>query len=217
MSIFNRSASAGPVQDTVIVENIMSVTSATIPLFTSLLSYSTGFFYFDLLGQVANGSIQVFLGYRIAQENSQILMGKSLKKEDCEKIISIILARKEIVKVENLKNICSIDQLRISAEIKVNEKIVAKCILKMMEKDMKAIDVDQEKLRELVQKFAIMTLSKSTEICKETEEKVKEVYEFANMIDIEKGDSSENPERRRLVEKTINEVLAEEASAKETK
>ena len=155
----------------------------------------------------------MFLGYRIAQENSQILMGKSLKKEDCEKIVSIILARKEIEKVENLKNIWSIDQLRISAEIKVNKKILARCILKMIEKDMKNVEVDQEKLRELVEKFAFVTLSKSTEICKDAEEKVKEIYEFANMIDIEKGDSSESPERRKLVERSINEVLAEDIKA----
>lgn len=70
-------------------------------------------------------------------------MGKSLKKEDCQKIVSIILARKEFERAKNLKKILKVlTSLEFLLILKLMKRFWPKCILKMIQKDFKSIDVD---------------------------------------------------------------------------
>lgn len=162
-----------------------------------------------------NGCVQVYLGYLISSEKTQILIGKSLKEEDHDKIIKIITSSKEIEKVEDLKSSLTTGKLKISAEIKLNEKILAKYVLKRLDKDIKESGLNQEDLKRTVAKFTHLLLAKTTEICESSEKRIQEVYEFAHSIDIEKGNTSMTPEETKNVESIINDILKEEKSHQE--
>lgn len=196
------------IKDTVVIENIYSVASSSVAVLSTLAAYSTGLLWIDSLGLGINGLIQIKIGQRTSDSNSKILILSALSKNDCERVINVILSNKEIEKVENFKSSWSVEQIRISAEIKLNRQILAMTSLKLLEKDLKNIEVDQKELKSLLVKFIYSALTKSVEVCKFTENKIKETYEFAKIIDIEKGDGSEDPEKIKIVQKAVDEVLA---------
>lgn len=216
-SIFNKNYDSGMIKDTVVIENIYSVASASVAVLSSLTAYSTGLLWIDSLGQCINGFIQIKIGQRTSDSNSRILILSALNKDDCEKVIKVILSNKEIEKVENFKSSWSVEQIRISAEIKLNKQILAMASLKLLEKDLKNIQVDQKELRMLLVKFIYSALSKSVEVCKNTENTIKEAYEFAKIIDIEKGDGSGDIEKIKIVQKAVDEVLASVSASSQSK
>ena len=207
-SILRSAYSAGTVKDTVITENFYSVVSASVAVAASVGAYSTGFLWLDGVGQAINGLIQLRLGQNVSGSNSEVLIGKALNVADCEKVIKIILATKGIEGVENLKSSWSVEQLRISAEIKLNRKILALASLKLLEKDIRNLKVDQKELKTLLVKFVYSALTKSVEICKSTEQIIKDTYEFAKIIDIEKDDGFSDAQKKRIVEEALEEVIA---------
>ena len=216
-SILKGRYSEGVVKDTVVTENFYSVLSASVAVASSVGAYSTGLIWLDGVGQLINGLIQIKLGQNVSSSNSKVLIGKALSKADCEKVIKILLDTKGIQAVDSLKSSWSVEQLRISAEIKINTKILAMACLKLIEKDMSSLKVDQKELKSLMVKFVYAALTKSVEISKSTEHDIKETYEFAKIIDIEKDDGSGDAQKRRLVEEAVDEVLASSDSDREVK
>lgn len=194
----------------VIMENVIGISSALTSLVTYSICYSTGLYSIDIVGQIINGYLQVYLGYLISKEQTQILMGRRLKKEDVDKIIKIITASKEIEKVDKFKSTYSNGKLKISAEIKLNDKILTKYVLKRLEKNMKDSGMNQEELKRSVARFTQLLLAKTTEICESSEKRIQEAYEYAHSIDIEKGTAPLTPEETKNVEIIVNDILKEE-------
>lgn len=209
-SFFKDKTNTDPSIELIIMENVLAISSALVSLVTYSICYSTGLHSIDTAGQIINGCIQVYLGYLVSKEQTHILIGSKLKKDDVDKIIKIITVSKEIEKVDKFKSGLSNGKLKISAEIKLNDKILTKYVLKRLEKNLKDSGMNQEELKRTVAKFTQLLLAKTTEICESSEKRIQEAYEYAHSIDIEKGTAPLTPEETKNVERIVNDILKEE-------
>ena len=101
-----------------------------MPIMTSVMCYATGAVWMDLLGELLNGCVQIYLGVLICSENVSVLMGQSMSSEDLRKIQSVLKKKKDLINLEHLKtSYIGSDQLKISASFKyckseINQKLL---------------------------------------------------------------------------------------------
>ena len=71
-----------PLQEVVVSENVLAITGVCIPIITSSLCYTTGHIWFDTVGEIMNGIVQLYLGKLIMFDNAGILLGKSIPETE---------------------------------------------------------------------------------------------------------------------------------------
>ena len=87
--IANEKVRIDPIQQAIVNENVLAIMGVCMPIVTSLACYATSNNIFDLIGEMLNGGIQIYLGYLICNENVKILIGKSLEKQDIAVFVSL--------------------------------------------------------------------------------------------------------------------------------
>jgi divalent metal cation (Fe/Co/Zn/Cd) transporter len=192
-SIVLKKKCVDPIQDVIITENVLAVLGVTIPIFTSLICYSTGIGSIDLFGQFLNGSIQVYLGYLINRQNYELLIGKSLNKKDTEILIDILQSREEIIGVESVKTELTNDLLKISAPLHYDSDKMGENVIKVLEQDVLKISEDkikQEKIFKLLKKSTELYFTQTAQSVRTMEENIKKSYPDIVEIDLEKSASN---------------------------
>lgn len=170
---------------------------------TSFLCHFTGLHWIDLVGEISNGFIQVYLGAMICKVNIEILSGRSIASKDKMEIVKILKDRDEIADIAEFKTeYIGNDSVKISASIKYNSMEVAKNIIEVFEKDIQKITSDpakQEEVRQLLIKSTDLLFTHTTEIIRNMEEDVREVYPNATEIDLEMAKSNIKREYQGMV------------------
>lgn len=185
--------SVDPIQDAIITENVLAVLGVTMPVATSFLCYLTGLAWLDLVGEMCNGVVQIYLGYLICRENTHILMGKGVQKLDFDKILQILKSRKEVKDVIDLKTKWSNEVLLISATVNYDEGKIAENITEALDADIIKITSDeakQKKLKNLILKSTFEFIHHTDNLVKTMEKDVRKYYPNAEFIDIEKCHSN---------------------------
>ena len=203
--------SVDPIQDAIITENVLAVMGVAMPVITSFLCYSTGLGWIDSVGEISNGFIQIYLGYLICKENSQILIGKSVGQKDHEKILDILKNRKEINSVSDLKTRWSNEILEISASVSYNQKALTRNIIRILDDDINKITSDKgdkDKLQQLLAKSTSTFIVEASEIVKNIEDDIRKAYPKVIFIDIEKGQTNINKDLQGIISSTINKSTA---------
>lgn len=187
--IIFKKQSVDPIQDAIITENVLAVMGVGTPVLTSFLCYATGLGWIDLIGEFSNGVIQIYLGYLICKENSQILIGRSLQSVDNIKLLSILNSRREIKDIQYLKTTYSNDELALSAEVVYDQDFLAQKLIRALENDIKQISLDEASergLKELLTKSTYLFITHNAEVIRKIENDIIKAFPCATEIDIEK-------------------------------
>lgn len=83
-SVLRKRTKIDPIQHTIVNENVLAIMGVCMPIMTSIGAYSTGYGGLDLIGEMLNGVVQIYLGALICTENVEFLIGKSMSKADTE-------------------------------------------------------------------------------------------------------------------------------------
>ena len=190
MRIILKKDSVDPIQDAIITENVLAVMGVSMPVITSFLCYATGFGWLDCVGEFSNGIVQVYLGYLICKDNTEILMGKAVLKPDFDKISNILESRTEVIDISDLKTRWSNEVLAISATVRYDENMVARNVVRALQLDIEKITNNEEeraKISRLLLNYTaeFMKLEQST--INSMEADIKKVYPSAKFIDIGKS------------------------------
>lgn len=210
--------SVDPIQDAIITENVLALMGVSMPIFTSLMVYGSGLGWIDLIGEMSNGCIQLYLGYLICKENVEILSGRSISSTDKQRIINILKDREEVAEIADVKTeYIGTGSMKISAAVKYDSREVAKNIIEILEPDICKISHDSKKqqdIRNLLVKSTDLLLTHTTEIIKNMEEDVQLAFPNATEIDLEMAKSNIKNEYRGMVSLTTSESDDERPSLK---
>ena len=183
-----------PIQDAIITENVLAIVGVSMPIFTSLAVYWTGLAWVDLVGEMSNGCVQIYLGYLICKENVEILSGRSIAIKDKQQIIGILKDREEVAEIADVKTeYIGTGSMKISAAVKYDAREVAKNIVETLEPDICRISINakqQQEIRNLLVKSTDLLLTHTTEIIKNMEEDVQKAFPNATEIDLEMAKSN---------------------------
>lgn len=188
-NIIFKKQSVDPIQDAIITENVLAVLGVGTPVLTSFLCYATGLAWFDLLGEFCNGIVQIYLGFLICKENSQILIGKSLSSLDIVQLLTILHSRREIKDIQSLKTKYSNDELAVSAEVVYDQEFIAHKLIQALEIDIKNLDLDRDtenRLKELLKRSTLLFITHNAEVIMKIEADIMKAFPSAREIDIEK-------------------------------
>lgn len=106
--------SVDPIQDAIVSENILSIVGVFVPLMTSGTIYLCGMEWIDNVGEMINGILQIYLGYKITNENVGIIMGRSMSKEELTDLLVVIDDREKVADITHIKTVyLDSDQLSI--------------------------------------------------------------------------------------------------------
>jgi cation diffusion facilitator family transporter len=89
---------------TVLIEDFLALVGIIIAFIATLLTDITHDVFFDGLGSLFIGLVLMFGALILARENKSYLIGRSIRKQDQEKIVSIITASKLVKKVTDLRS-----------------------------------------------------------------------------------------------------------------
>ena len=152
---------------------------------------------------MSNGIIQIYLGYSICRENIEILSGKSIKMKDKEMIINILKNREEVSEIAEVKTeYIGTDSMKISATVKYDSMEISKNIIEILESEIQSISNDikkQQEIRKLLIKSTDLLLTHTTEIIKNMEEDVQNIYPQATAIDLEFANSNIKTEFKGII------------------
>jgi Co/Zn/Cd efflux system component len=138
------------IQDAIITENVLAVMGVVTPIVTSFACMWTGINTFDLVGQMINGNIQIYLGYLIIKSNLSILAGKSIKDQDKNAIIKNLMTMKEISKIVDFKSEFRGDEsVKVFLKIKHNRRYIAENLILQYKQDILSITQDPEKIEKI--------------------------------------------------------------------
>jgi hypothetical protein len=186
--------SIDPIQDAIVTENVLALMGVTMPIITSFSCYLTGLGWLDLLGEVCNGTVQVYLGYLICKENIEILSGKSIDKIDKLRIVKVLKEHPGIADIGEFKaEYMGEDSVKIFAAIKYNNKEIANSMINVFENDIRSITEDakkQEEIKKLLLRSTDLLFTHTTELIKNMERDVQKEYPNASEIDLEIANSN---------------------------
>lgn len=178
-----------PIQSAIVMENILALLGVSMPLVTSTLCYATGLVWLDLVGEMLNGCVQIYLGILICTENSKLLIGQCLQPHEVAQINSILAAHKDISLVESVKtDFLGNESLLVSTTVKFDSQMIAQSIVKRLE--YKLTGTKAQALEELIIKSSELTLTHTTEIIAGAELDIKQ--QFPQISDIELEQSKAN-------------------------
>lgn len=83
-NVLRKRTKIDPIQHTIVNENVLAIMGVCMPIMTSVGAYATGIGGLDLIGEMLNGVVQIYLGALICTENVGFLIGKSMSKADAE-------------------------------------------------------------------------------------------------------------------------------------
>ena len=179
-----------------------------MPIITSVICYSSGLGWVDLIGEISNGIIQIYLGYLICKENVEILSGRSISKKDKQSIIHIMENREEVSEIADVKTeYIGTESMKISATVKYDSREIAKNIIEILEPDIQKITNDAKKredVRNLLIKSTDLLLTHTTEIIRNMEEDVQRAFPNATEIDLELAKSNIKTEYEGVVSLTTS-------------
>lgn len=187
--IILKKQSVDPIQDAIITENVLAVMGVSMPVITSFLCYATGFGWLDSVGEFSNGIVQLYLGYLICKDNTEILMGRGVLKPDFDKISNILKSRTEVSSISDLKTRWSNEVLSISATVKYDENTVAKNILKAMKQDIENITSDNKEraiISRLLLKYTAEFMKLEHSTISKMEADLQKLYPSAQFIDLQR-------------------------------
>ena len=193
-SVIMKKKSIDAIQDAIITENVLAVMGVVTPIITTFACKWTGLFYFDLIGQMINGNIQLYLGYLIVRSNLGILAGKSIDLNSKQEITKKILEKKEILKVTDFKTEFTGDEsVRLYLKIKHNSQYIGQNLVAEFEKEILKLTDDPEKIKS-VKKLMMETIVNYDEIVdliiNKAEKKIVDDFPDAINIDLELSESN---------------------------
>ena len=194
LSVIKNKVSIDPIQDTIIVENMMAVTGVCLPIFTSFLCYFTGLNFFDKAGSVLNGFLQIYLGYLISSENIKILAGQSLDPASSQRMKNIIQSVKKVASVEEVKSeYIGNDTLKMSATIVYDAKNISQNVINQLNDDIDRLYPDKkskEKVHKLLEKITEITLKETSLVISNLENQIQQ--EFSQVVEVDLEVSKSN-------------------------
>ena len=193
-NIVQKKETIDPIQDVVITENVLAVIGITMPIFTSFLCLTTGMDFFDFLGGMVNGAIQLRLAWLILKENTEKLTGRGVNKSDREKIIKLLSNQAEVSEIQDFKNeYIGANAMKISALVKININEINRKILIHLDQKIAKITPDvkkQKEIKDIVTNSNTILLTNITEVISDMETDVKSKYPSIVDIDIELSKSN---------------------------
>ena len=203
LRVMTKKTKIDPIQSAIVNENVLSLMGVCMPIATSLLCYLTGASWVDLVGEMLNGGVQVYLGVVIFTENAKILVGQSLAKAEADKVRYILEDREEVDSVETLKTeYLSNTSFKISATIRYDSEEISDNITEVLETDIQAITSDPQKqkaIRMLISKSTELVLTHTTEIIREMEADVQKEFPHVREIDLEQSKTNISKDYKGLI------------------
>lgn len=177
------------IQDVIITENVLAVMGVVTPIVTTFACMWTGINTFDLVGQMINGNIQLYLGFLIIKSNLSILAGKSINIDQKKAIIQNLMNMKEISHIADFKTEFTGDEsVKVYLKIKHNTQYIAENLVKEFRPDILLLTQDEEK-RKKIEKILMENVINYDEIIdifiSRVEQDIVKAYPNATNIDLE--------------------------------
>lgn len=180
-----------PIMDAIVAENILSMVGVFVPLVTSGTIFMLGWEWVDNVGELINGILQIYLGYKITNENVCIIMGRSMSKEELNNLLHVINDRENVADITHLKSVyLNSDQLSIQGTVKFDPQIIGEKVAGFLTEEAKKRGFDDERLQkvqELLVQATDETLTEMTECIRTAETSINMNYPFISQIDLEQG------------------------------
>ena len=188
-NVIMKRKSIDAIQDAIITENVLAVMGVVTPIVTTFACMWTGINTFDLVGQMINGNIQIYLGYLIIRSNLSILAGKSINIEQKKAIIQNLMNMKEISHVADFKTEFTGDEsVKVYLKIKHNTQYIAENLVAQFGQDIRNLTLDDEK-RKKIEKLLMESVVNYDEIIdifiNKVEQDIVKAYPNATNIDLE--------------------------------
>ncbi|CAG9316901.1 SLC30A9_2 [Blepharisma stoltei] len=177
-----------PIQNAIAIENVLAVMGVCTPIATSALYYVTNLWWLDPLGQAINGVIQMYLGYLIIEDNSKILIDKSVNEEYMKKVREFISSRNGVLKVWKLKSkYLNSTEYSIAIDIAYDPKKISSSVVEELKSDIEQASKgrSEEEIKQLITKATEFVLVKTDEFNRGLKIEVKQQFPDVADIDIE--------------------------------
>jgi len=139
-----------PIMDAIVAENILSMVGVFVPLVTSGTIFMLGWEWVDNVGELINGILQIYLGYKITNENVCIIMGRSMSKEELNNLLHVINDRENVADITHLKSVyLNSDQLSIQGTVKFDPQIIGEKVAGFLTEEAKKRGFDDERLQKV--------------------------------------------------------------------
>ena len=197
-----------PIQSAIVVENVLAMVGVTMPILTSVLCYVTGAEWFDLIGEMLSGGVQVYLGYLLCLENFRVLLGQTIDIQDKVKVWNIINSNQSIERIVSMKaTYYSSENIKLFVSLKYDYPTLREKILHAIEKDIDEITQEQEereKIKGLIIKGSDISLTHITEILEDLENDIIEKFPGCKQFGVINSKSNINPEYKQLLDEKPN-------------
>lgn len=162
-------------------------TGSSIAFITGLLMQTQFPSVGNMCGEIASGTLQCYMGYRMLNNNINILAGRSINQEEVHKINSVLYKLPGVLKVDEVKTSpISKDKYKFYANITFDNNKIQDLVYEKIRKGSRTIiDKDNEKQIEIICRNSVnLTINKTAEIALEVEADIKTKFPQAKHIQI---------------------------------